>query len=230
MVKQTPEEIRREVLAEDARKDISIYLAIPVGVTSGISAVAALCAVIAMRALVYFREGVDAQWLSCVPFLFPVVTGLFAAYKKQFALLGVHITVSLLAVLLGGFGFGLSVEPIFINRHLCLPVHADVPCEKVSLSYIYLFSGSLAAGFAVLALLLTLCAIHSASKRIAKRAYQAHLQHRREQEEKQRELRQTRIAQYENKARTLSVSSAASSNAATTQTSPKAQPSPEPAV
>ncbi|KAL8621938.1 hypothetical protein ACOMHN_046142 [Nucella lapillus] len=221
MVKQSPEEIRRQVLEEDARKDISIYLAIPVAVTAAVSSLAALCAVISMRALVYFRQGADAYWLSCVPFLFPVVTGLFAAYKKQFALLGVHISVSLLALLLGCFGFGVSVEPIFINRHLCQRVHDGVSCERAPLSYIYLFSGSLAAGFAVLTFLLTLCAMYSASRRMAKRAHQAHLQHLRDLEDKQRELRQVKTVQYQSRARTFSISSA-SSNAVTQTESPRA--------
>ena len=34
--------------------------------------------------------------------------------------LGVHLVVTLLALLMGGFGFGLSVEPIFINREHCV--------------------------------------------------------------------------------------------------------------
>ncbi|XP_076466908.1 uncharacterized protein LOC143298101 [Babylonia areolata] len=219
MVKQSPEEIRRQVLAADAQKDVSIYLAIPVGVTAGISAVAAMCAVITMRALVYFRQGVDAHWLCCAPFLFPVVTGLFAAYKKQYALIGVHLSVSLLALLLGGFGFGLSVEPIFINGHHCLPVHTNVPCEKVPLSYLYLISGALAAGFAVLGFLLTLLALYSASRRMEQREYAAHLQHLKEQEEKQKELRQRRMSECENRRRALSVSSAGSNPA--TQTVPQ---------
>ncbi|XP_076445664.1 uncharacterized protein LOC143283342 [Babylonia areolata] len=193
MGKQSAEEVRKEVLDEDSRKDVSIYLSVPIGVVAGMSAMAAVCAVIVMRATVYFRGGVDAYWLSCAPFLFPVITGLFAAYKKQFSQLGVHMTVTLLALLIGGFGFGLSVEPIFLNRHQCVPVTDSVGCDKEGLAYLYLVCGAVAAGLCLLGLLMTVCALNSASKRMANRRYQAEVAHLKEQEEKQKQQRQAKV-------------------------------------
>ena len=40
MGKQTAEELRREVLQQDAKKDVSIYLAVPIGIVAGVSSVA----------------------------------------------------------------------------------------------------------------------------------------------------------------------------------------------
>ncbi|KAK7497259.1 hypothetical protein BaRGS_00011553, partial [Batillaria attramentaria] len=122
-------------------------------------------------------------------FIFPVVTGLYAAYKKQFGLLGVHFSVTALALLLGGFGYGLSVEPVFLNRKNCRQHDEDLTCDKESLAWIYLVSGALAAGLAILGLLLTICACYHASKRIAKRHRREEVQHLRDVEEKQKELR-----------------------------------------
>ncbi|KAK7107027.1 hypothetical protein V1264_015012 [Littorina saxatilis] len=138
--------------------------------------------------------------------MFPVITGLFAAYKKQFGHLGVHLMVTLLALLMGGLGFGTSVEPIFINRHDCVPVSKGMPCDKASLSYMYLVSGSLAAGFSLLGFFITLCSLYSSTKRIDERERQAELKHLQEVEAHQRELRQMK-AHEELKPRTLSMTS-----------------------
>nr|KAG5706881.1 hypothetical protein BaRGS_004216 [Batillaria attramentaria] len=111
-------------------------------------------------------ESLELIWRAALYenyFIFPVVTGLYAAYKKQFGLLGVHFSVTALALLLGGFGYGLSVEPVFLNRKNCRQHDEDLTCDKESLAWIYLVSGALAAGLAILGLLLTICACYHAS-------------------------------------------------------------------
>lgn len=192
MVKRSKEEIRQLVLQEDAKKDVSIYLAIPIGIISFISFVAALAAAVMARSLEYFRADVSAYWMSCVPFMFPVVTGIYAAYKKQFGLISVHFSVSLLALLMGGFGFAVSVDPIFINRENCVQHDEELNCVREPLSYLYLISGALAAGLTVISFLFTISACYHARKRMEKREREEEIRHIHEVEEKKREARRQR--------------------------------------
>ena len=49
MGKQTAEELRREVLQADEKKDVSIYVAVPIGVLAGISSLAGECSLSVCR-------------------------------------------------------------------------------------------------------------------------------------------------------------------------------------
>lgn len=188
-LRKTATEIRAEVLEGDNLKDVSIYVVMPIAVIAALSSIAALCAMIMMRALVYFRLDVDAYFLTCAPFLFPVITGLFSAYKKQFSLLSVHLTTTLMALLLGGFGLGMSIEPIVLNRELCLPATPDLQCNKPILSNLYLICGCLAAGLSVIGVLATFLGIYMSSGRITVRKQEALFAHLHDVEEHQRQLR-----------------------------------------
>ncbi|XP_025098872.1 uncharacterized protein LOC112566751 isoform X2 [Pomacea canaliculata] len=162
MVKQTPEEIRQLVLEEDRKKDVAFTPAALIAVVSGVSAATAIGAIVVVRALDYFRRDIDAHWLTCVPFLFPAITGMYVGYKKQFGSLGVHTAVSVMALLLGGLAFSSSVETIFINRENCQSVYDKVSCNKESLAYLYIIFGSATVGTSLLGLGLTLCTCHCA--------------------------------------------------------------------
>ncbi|XP_025098871.1 uncharacterized protein LOC112566751 isoform X1 [Pomacea canaliculata] len=192
MVKQTPEEIRQLVLEEDRKKDVAFTPAALIAVVSGVSAATAIGAIVVVRALDYFRRDIDAHWLTCVPFLFPAITGMYVGYKKQFGSLGVHTAVSVMALLLGGLAFSSSVETIFINRENCQSVYDKVSCNKESLAYLYIIFGSATVGTSLLGLGLTLCTCHCALSRISKREHEEAVRLRHEQELKQREERKLR--------------------------------------
>lgn len=188
-LRKTPTELREEVLHDDEMRDVSIYIVVPIAVLAALSAAAGLCAMIMMRALVYFRQDVDAYFLTCAPFLFPVITGLFVAYKKQFGMLNVHLSTTLMALLLGGFGLAVSIEPIFVHPDRCRPSVEELNCHKPALSYLYMVSGCASAALAVLGVLATFIGIYTASGRIAVRKHEALLQHMHDVEEHQKQLR-----------------------------------------
>ncbi|RUS83950.1 hypothetical protein EGW08_008305, partial [Elysia chlorotica] len=190
--KQSNEELRREIRDEDRKKDVNLYAAVAIAVFSGISSASGVLATLSIAFLEGFRKDVELFWLACTPFIFPVVTGVSIAYRKQLASVGMHIALVLLTSSVGGAGYGLTVEYVHFESHNCTSVSADVgDCDREVLVYIYVISGLIASVCAGLGLLLSLCACKSAMKRRARRVQEQEIRLHQEDDRRAREVKRS---------------------------------------
>ncbi|XP_012937575.1 uncharacterized protein LOC101857792 [Aplysia californica] len=126
--------------------------------------ISGVLAVLSIGFLESFRNDVAAFWLSCIPFVFPFITGVAIAYRKQLANVGLHLALLFATSLTGGAGYGYSIQPVYFERHNCTQVSTDRgSCDKEALVYIYVIAGGIACGFAALGILVTCCTCSSAS-------------------------------------------------------------------
>lgn len=188
--KRSNKEIREEVEREDDTKDVNIKLGIAVAVIAGISCAAAILASLSVGFLEHFRQDVSAYWSACIPFTFPIMTGLAVAYRKQLANVGMHFAMLFFTTLTGGAGFASSIQLVYVERHDCTQVSFDRgPCDKEVLVTIYIIAGGIACGFALLGILVTILTCSSSQKRRAQRELERHIREEAEVDKKGRQVK-----------------------------------------
>jgi len=171
--KRTNAEIRADIEKEDRLKDVHIHLGVTIATISGISAAGGVLATLSIGFMEYWRKDVENLWMCCLPFVFPFITGVSVAYRKQLSNVGLHLALLAACMMAGGAGYGLSVEPVYLERANCTQVSEDRgPCEKETLVMIYVIAGGVAAGAAVLGFLVSLCACSKGQKNRARRVHE----------------------------------------------------------
>jgi len=168
--KRSNAEVRDDIMKEDKKKDVHINIGVFIAALSGISAAAGALATLAILFLSQFRAGLDNFWMCCLPFVFPFITGVAVAYRKQLANVGIHLCLLAGVLGMGGAGYYFSFEPIYLERENCTMVSNDRGnCDKEVLVMMYVYAGGVACGFGVLGLLVSLCACRSGTKKRAVR-------------------------------------------------------------
>ncbi|XP_059139745.1 uncharacterized protein LOC131927892 [Physella acuta] len=149
--KAVNEELSKEIREYDSSRDVTVAVGAAIAVLAGATAVAAGVASYAVGQLENYRKDVSSIWMACIPFMFPVVTGVAATYRRQMSSVGTHVCLLLATLLAGGVGYGLSIQNVFINRANCMPT-SEVSCQRESLVYMYVGAGGAAAALTVLSL------------------------------------------------------------------------------
>ncbi|XP_046579007.1 uncharacterized protein LOC124286650 [Haliotis rubra] len=180
--KQNDEEIRQQVLAEDATKDISVYLSVAIATVAVTTACLGTGSVIVLRSLVRFRPEIGGYWMSGIPFIFPGVSGTAVAFKRHRTALSIHVAIMIIAMLAGGSCYGYSIETVYFNNENCTDIYRVGACDRPPLLFMHLASGGAATAFSILGVFMSLCACNSVSKTYAKRAHDNELKSQREAE------------------------------------------------
>ncbi|XP_041352160.1 uncharacterized protein LOC121370773 [Gigantopelta aegis] len=179
-MKESNEEIRAEVLEEDKKKDMGVYITMIVAVLATAASITGASAVIMLRMLGFYRDTIGGYWMSCIPFIFPAVTGVSVAFKRQMIAIALHVPILLMASLSGGVSFGYSISPVFDTSVNCTKHILDGDCEKTSLVYLYTAFGGVACGLSVLGILISSCACQQARRRLQKKADRLELNQQRD--------------------------------------------------
>ncbi|XP_046333912.2 uncharacterized protein LOC124116572 [Haliotis rufescens] len=186
--KQNDEEIRSQVLADDATKDIGVYLSVTIATVATLTALLGVGSVIVLRALLRFRPEIGGYWMSCIPFIFPGISGTAVAFKRHRTSVSVHVGIMFAALLAGGSCYGYSIEPVYFNNSNCTDIYRIGACDRPALLIMHLVSGGAATAFCLFGLLLSFCACSSVSKTYAQRAHDRELESY-EEAEKQRQAK-----------------------------------------
>lgn len=150
----------------DKSRDIQVVLGVTIAVIAAIAAITGVIAVYAVGFLETFRKDVSSVWLTCIPFCFPVITGVGVAYRRQMSSIGVHLVMLLATLVAGGIGYGFSIEPVFVNRANCTIISVTRgECHRETLVHLYVIAGAISAAFGVIGLLLSMLACKVAVKR-----------------------------------------------------------------
>ncbi|CAL1537987.1 unnamed protein product [Lymnaea stagnalis] len=164
--KKVHEEFTQEMKAFDSSRDVPLYMGMSISILAASAAIAATIASYTVGFLETYRRDVSAIWMACLPFLFPVITGIAVGYRRQMSSIGVHVCLLMATLLAGGASYGYSIENVFINRDNCTVISVTRgDCHKVALVYSYVVAGGVAIGFSVLGLLVSTLACSSAVKR-----------------------------------------------------------------
>ncbi|XP_059139751.1 uncharacterized protein LOC131927895 isoform X2 [Physella acuta] len=164
--KRTREEILADIRREDESRDVPVTQAVTIAVLASVSSLAGTVACLSLGFLEIYRKDVTAFWMACTPFCYQFITGIYLAYRRQLSCIGVHITLLLATLLVGGAGYIYSIEPVFMERHSCVQVSVDRgDCDKETLLYLYLSTGAVALLFCLLGLLAAFITWSSAARR-----------------------------------------------------------------
>ncbi|CAL1537986.1 unnamed protein product [Lymnaea stagnalis] len=168
--KKIAEELSKEIREYDNSRDLPVSVGISIGAVALSTSVISVLACYAVYALETYRKDVSAFWMACVPFVFPVITGIATTYRRQMSTVGMHICLVLATLLTGAAGYGYTIDTVYIKRDNCTMVSESIgDCDKDSLVYIYVISGGVAIGLSVISLGISALATYSSMRSRAER-------------------------------------------------------------
>ncbi|ESO93213.1 hypothetical protein LOTGIDRAFT_232674 [Lottia gigantea] len=164
--------LRHEPLIEEDRdydKDVSPCIGISIGVCAAIAGLGGIGAIVILKALELYRTDISYLYMSCYPFVFPVITGVAMAYKRKMGSLTLHFGVLIFGMIGGSVFYAFSIFPVYMDKDKCTDVLMEGDCQKTALVYLYVAFGGVGVVFSLFGFLCTLCACCKASKTIASR-------------------------------------------------------------
>ncbi|KAH9491861.1 hypothetical protein Btru_029707 [Bulinus truncatus] len=171
--RQVAEELSREIRQYDQSRDLPLKAGLVIGAFSVATSAVGVLSSFAVHALSTYRSDVDAFWLTCTPFIFPVITGIATTYRRQFSNIGIHICLLLATLIVGCVGYGFSIEPVYMKMDNCTEFTRESyhgnDCRKESLVLIYLAAGGATIGLNICGLIASLVACYIALRRRAQR-------------------------------------------------------------
>uniref|UniRef100_A0A2C9KVM7 Uncharacterized protein n=1 Tax=Biomphalaria glabrata TaxID=6526 RepID=A0A2C9KVM7_BIOGL len=177
--KHLSEQHSREIKAYDQSRDIPLQLGIVIGVLSVATSAASILSSFSVFSLEAYRSDVDSQWMALVPFVFPAVSGIATAYRRQLSNLGVHICLILATTLVGSVGYGFSIDPVYTKMDNCTEFvregyHGN-DCRRESMVMIYIVIGGVTIAMNMCGLIASFVACHVALRRRAQRRQESEL-------------------------------------------------------
>lgn len=168
--KRVAEELSKEIREYDKSRDLPVSVGISIGAVSLATSVISVLACYSVYALERYRKDVSAFWMACIPFLFPVITGIAITYRRQMSTVGMHICLVLATLVTGGAGYGYTIDTVYYKRDNCTTVSESIgDCDKDSLVYIYVASGGVAISLSVITLGISALATYISMRRRAER-------------------------------------------------------------